>query len=131
MESNDDVTFCATVDFFFPIVVFAFFNTFVDEAAKTGGGRRREGTAAADDDATTREDLLLPEEAVIFSISFKIVSNSFENFFCADFEKFSQRSSLFFCFVRNEVFCCTGVCAYVNLDFKRVNVEYACGTLNY
>ena len=50
MESNDDVTFCATVDFFLPIVVFAFFNTFVDEAAKTGGGRRREGTAAADDD---------------------------------------------------------------------------------
>ena len=45
--------------------------------------------------------------------------------------KFSQRSSLFFCFVRNEVFCCTGVCAYVNLDFKRVNVEYARGTLNY
>ena len=34
MESNDDVTFCATVDFFLPIVVFAFFNTFVDEAAK-------------------------------------------------------------------------------------------------
>ena len=69
MESNDDVTFCATVDFFLPIVVFAFFNTFVDEAAKTGGGRRREGTAAADDDATTREDLLLPEEAVIFSLT--------------------------------------------------------------
>ena len=95
MESNDDVTFCATVDFFFPIVVFAFFNTFVDEAAKMGGGRRREGTAAADDDATTREDLLLPEEAVIFSISFKIVSNSFWSFFCADFEKFLQRSSPF------------------------------------
>ena len=67
MESNDDVTFCATVDFF---TVFPFFNTFVDEAAKTGVGRRREGTAAADDDATTREDLLLPfVEAVIFSLS--------------------------------------------------------------
>jgi hypothetical protein len=129
MESNDDVTFCATVDFFFPIVVFAFINTFVDEAAKTGGGRRREGTAAADDDATTREDLLLPEEAVIFSLSFKIVSNSSWSFFCADFEKFSQRSRVFFCFVRNEVLVC--VCMYVNLDFKRVNVEYARGTLNY
>ena len=33
--------------------------------------------------------------------------------------------------MRNEVFCCTGVCAYVNLDFKRVNVEYARGTLNH
>tara|TARA_B100001142_G_scaffold87737_1_gene89474 strand:+ start:118 stop:375 length:258 start_codon:yes stop_codon:yes gene_type:complete len=66
MESNDDVTFCATVDFF---TVFPFFNTFVDEAAfKTGGGRRREGTADAED-ATTREDLLLPEEAVIFSLT--------------------------------------------------------------
>ena len=98
MESNDDVTFCATVDFFFPIVVFAFFNTFVDEAAKTGGGRRREGTAAADDDATTREDLLLPEEAVIFSLSFKIVRNSFENFFCAAFEIFAKKQSFFlFC----------------------------------
>ena len=96
MESNDDVTFCATVDFFLPIVVFAFFNTFVDEAAKTGGGRRREGTAAADDDATTREDLLLPEEAVIFSLSFKIVSNSFENFFCADIEKFLAKKQSFF-----------------------------------
>ena len=96
MESNDDVTFCATVDFFLPIVVFAFFNTFVDEAAKTGGGRRREGTAAADDDATTREDLLLPEEAVIFSLSFKIVSNSFENFFCADIEKFFAKKQSFF-----------------------------------
>jgi hypothetical protein len=70
MESNDDVTFCATVDFFFPI---AFLNTFVDEAAfKTGEGRRRGTTAAfaAEDDATTREDLLLPfVEAVIFSLS--------------------------------------------------------------
>jgi hypothetical protein len=69
-ESNDDVTFCATVDFF---TVFPFFNTFVDEAAfKTGGGRRRgttDAAFAADDDATTREDLLLPEEAVIFSLS--------------------------------------------------------------
>ena len=27
--------------------------------------------------------------------------------------------------------CCTGMYVYVNLDFKRVNVEYACGTLNY
>jgi hypothetical protein len=98
MESNDDVTFCATVDFFLPIVVFAFFNTFVDEAAKTGGGRRREGTAATDDDATTREDLLLPEEAVIFSLSFKIVSNSFESFFCADFEKFFAKKQSFFLF---------------------------------
>ena len=33
--------------------------------------------------------------------------------------------------MRNEVFCCTGVCAYVNLDFKRVNVECARGTLNH
>ena len=73
MESNDDVPFCATVDFFLPIVVFAFFNTFVDEAAfKTGGGQRRGTTDAfaAEDDATTREDLLLPfVEAVIFSLS--------------------------------------------------------------
>ena len=70
MESNDDVTFCATVDFF---TVFPFFNTFVDEAAfKTGGGRRRGTTDAfaAEDDATTREDLFLPfVEAVIFSLS--------------------------------------------------------------
>ena len=108
MESNDDVTFCATVDFFFPIVVFAFFNTFVDEAAfKTGGGRRREGTAATDEDATTREDLLLPEEAVIFSLLFQDCEQLFRDFFCAAFEILQR--SLFFCFVRNEVFCCTGV----------------------
>ena len=31
--------------------------------------------------------------------------------------------------MRNEVLVC--VCMYVNLDFKRVNVEYARGTLNY
>ena len=57
---------------------------------KTGGGRRREGTADAED-ATTREDLLLPEEAVIFSLSFK-------SFFCADFEKFFAKKQSFFLF---------------------------------
>ena len=42
-----------------------------------------------------------------------------------------RKEADFFCFVRNEVFCCTSVCVCVNLDFKRVNVEYARGTLNF
>ena len=105
MDSNDDVTFCATVDFF--KIFAAFFNTFVDEAAKTGGGRRRGTTAAfaAEDDATTREDLLLPEEAVIFSLSssysFKNVSKFLELFcgcFWLIFEKILQKAVFFlFC----------------------------------
>ena len=33
--------------------------------------------------------------------------------------------------MRNEVLLYWYVCACVNLDFKRVNVEYARGTLNY
>ena len=41
-----------------------------------------------------------------------------------------RKEAVFFCFVRTR-YCCTGMCVYVNLDFKRVNVEYARGTLNY
>jgi len=103
------------VDFF--KIFAAFFNTFVDEAAKTGGGRRRGTTAAfAAEDATTREDLLLPEEAVIFSLSssssFKNVSK-FLKLFCGCFwlifEKFLQKAD-FFCFVRNEALLYWYVC---------------------
>ena len=130
MEANDDVTFCATVDFF---TVFPFLNTFVDEAAfKTGGGRRRgttDAAFAADDDATTREDLLLPEEAVIFSLSLSKIMCATASLFVADFVLILKnfcKEAVFFCFM---LYWCGYV--YVNLDFKRVNVEYACGTLNH